>query len=103
MTHLIQILLPTRDNDGAIFPVADFERVARELTERFGGVTAFTRSPADGRWKQGEGDAQHDEIVVIEVMEEGLDRVFWRAYRAELARRFRQDVIVVRAQETELL
>jgi hypothetical protein len=103
MTHLIQILLPTRDNDGAVFPVADFERVARELTERFGGVTAFTRSPADGRWKQGEADAQHDEIVVIEVMGEGLDRVFWRDYREELARRFRQDVIVIRAQETELL
>jgi hypothetical protein len=103
VTHLVQILLPTRDNDGAVFPGADFERVARELTERFGGVTAFTRSPADGRWKPGERDAQHDEIVVIEVMEEGLDRQFWRAYRAELARRFRQDVIVIRAQGIELL
>ena len=101
-SHLIQILLPTRDKEGAAFPPADFEQVARELTERFGGVTAFTRAPAQGRWKEG-GKTDHDEIVVIEVMADDLDRAHWTTYREELQRRFQQDVIVVRAQDIQLL
>ena len=102
MSHLVQLLLPALDNEGAAFPHAEFERVARELTERFGGVTAFTRVPAEGRWKQG-GKTEHDEILVVEVMDDTLDRAFWKNYRAELEARFRQDVVIIRAQEIELL
>jgi hypothetical protein len=47
--HLVQILLPLNDNDGRALAKDLFETVARELTERFGGVTAYTRAPADGR------------------------------------------------------
>jgi hypothetical protein len=105
--HLVQILLPTQDNKGHAFPPADFERVSRELTERFGGVTAYTRAPAEGRWKQKaddrKADAGHDDIVVVEVMDEFLDRAWWATYRAELQKRFRQEVLIVRAQEIELL
>ena len=102
MIYLVQILLPTRDNEGAAFEAAAFERVAAELTERFGGVTAFTRAPAEGRWRQ-DGATEHDEIVVVEVMDEALDRAFWSQYRAELERRFRQEVILIRAQRTEII
>lgn len=100
--HLVQLLLPTRDNEGAAFAPAAFEQVASELTERFGGVTAYTRAPAEGRWKQ-EAETELDEIVVIEVMDKNLDRQWWSAYRAELEKRFRQDVVIVRAQGMELL
>jgi hypothetical protein len=41
--HLIQILLPLSDNEGRRFPPAAYARVRSELTERFGGMTAFTR------------------------------------------------------------
>jgi hypothetical protein len=100
--HLVQILLPTRDNAGQMFPAEDFERVARELTERFGGMTAYTRAPAEGRWKQ-DTDTEHDDIVVVEVMDEDLDRLWWGAYRRDLQTRFRQEVLIVRAQEIEIL
>jgi hypothetical protein len=40
--------------------------IRRELTERFGGVTAFTSTPAEGLWTAKGMDA--DEIVVLEVM-----------------------------------
>ncbi len=53
LAFLIQILLPTADNEGATFSDADFRKVSDELTERFGGLTAFTRSPAEGRWTGG--------------------------------------------------
>ncbi len=51
--HLVQILLPLADNRGRPFPAAMLGDVRRELTERFGGLTAFTRAPAEGFWEGG--------------------------------------------------
>ncbi|HYW15527.1 MAG TPA: hypothetical protein VE891_05165 [Allosphingosinicella sp.] len=91
------------DNEGKPFEDELHAAVRDELVEHFGGVTAFTRSPAEGLWKDGEGEADRDEIVILEVMADWLDRGWWRTYRAGLERRFRQDEIVVRAREVELL
>ena len=44
----------------------------------------------------------HDEIVVFE-MTEALDARWWRNYRLQLERDFRQDKIVVRASTITLL
>ena len=102
--HLVQILLPLRDNEGEPFPRADFARVRAELVERFGGVTAHMQAPAQGVWKDDEeGKVERDEIVVIEVMAEALERDWWRSYCEELRRRFRQEELVVRAMEMERL
>ena len=48
--HLIQLLLPLYDNDGMQQPDDLFRRVRTELTERFGGLTAYTRAPALAAW-----------------------------------------------------
>jgi hypothetical protein len=101
--HLIEILLPLSDNAGEPFPAELQAAVRDELVEHFGGVTAFTRSPAEGLWKPSGGEADRDDIVILEVMADWLDRGWWRNYRAGLERRFRQDEIVVRAREVELL
>jgi len=101
--HLIQILLPLFDNEGASIPQLHFRRVSQELADQFGGLTAFTRAPAEGQWKDELAGITHDEIVVFEVMAEALDRPWWANYRQELERRFRQAVIVVRAQDIEQL
>ena len=101
--QLIQILLPLFDNDGAPFPHAAYQRVSAELAERFGGLTAFTRAPAAGLWKDESAGTTRDEIVVLEVMTEVIDRLWWRDYRRELERRLRQDEIVIRAQTIERL
>ena len=101
--HLIEILLPLADNEGKAFPPDVYDAVRSELVEHFGGVTAFTRAPAEGVWRQGGGKPERDQIIIFEVMADWLDRSWWRTYRAELERRFRQDEIVVRASEVELL
>ena len=101
--HLIEILLPLSDNEGRPFAPELQARVRDELAEHFGGVTAFTRNPAEGLWKEGGGEPDRDDIVILEVMADWLDRGWWRNYRTELERRFRQDEIVVRAREVELL
>ena len=50
--HLIHILLPLTDNAGRPLGRKLFRAVADELTERFGGLTAHTRAPAEGLWKE---------------------------------------------------
>jgi hypothetical protein len=90
--HLVQLLLPRYD-----------EAVARELTERFGGMTAYARAPATGAWKPAPGQTVRDDIVVYEVMVETLDRGWWHGYRSELERRFDQDELVIRAHAVERL
>lgn len=101
--HLVQILLPLSDNDARPFARADYEDVRRTLTERFGGVTAYVRAPAEGHWKEDGGSTARDEIVIYEVMAERLDRPWWVNYRERLREQFRQEELVVRATAVELL
>lgn len=100
--HIVEILLPLYDNAGAHFPVSLYVGVRETLVGRFGGLTAFTRSPAEGVWEQG-GERSRDRIVIFEVMSDGIDRNWWQRYRGELEELFRQDEIVVRAHEVEKL
>ncbi|HZI19921.1 MAG TPA: hypothetical protein VEY09_15155 [Pyrinomonadaceae bacterium] len=100
--HLVEILLPLYDNEGRAFPPTDFDCVRDELAAKFGGVTAFRRSPAEGVWDEG-GERSRDRVVVYQVMADSLDRDWWREYRRELERRFRQDAIVARATAFEQL
>jgi hypothetical protein len=101
--YLVEFLLPTFDNHGERFPKDEFDRVRRELTEKFGGVTAFMQSPASGLWEDDQGQVRHDDLVTFEVMTESLDRDWWRGYREQLAARFRQQEIVMRASAFEPL
>ena len=96
--NLVQLLLPTYDEEGKRFPSELYTEVERELTERFGGLTAYVRAPAKGLWKERPGETRRDDILVYEVMVESLDAAWWAQYRASLERRFRQDEMVVRAQ-----
>ncbi|HEV2761494.1 MAG TPA: hypothetical protein VGV38_00770 [Pyrinomonadaceae bacterium] len=101
--YLIEILLPVYDNEGRPFGAEAFDRVRNELADRFGGVTAFRRAPAEGVWKETDGGVSRDRIVIFEVMAEKLDRAWWVGFRRELERRFAQDEVVVRATATERL
>ena len=102
--HLVQLLLPLRTPHGNAFPGAEFERVAAELTDRFGGMTAYSRAPASGLWQEGRsGRTEHDDIVVYEVMVDELDGAWWAGYRRTLEMRFAQEELVIRAQEMRRL
>lgn len=98
---LVQWLLPLADNQGQRFPRAMFAEVRRELTERFGGVTAYPHSPAVGLWED-DGDVQRDELVLFEVLVAQYDRAWWATYRRDLCRRFGQEEILMRAMQCEL-
>ena len=101
--HLVQILLPLFDNGGAAIPAEKYREVTRVLTARFGGVTAYTRAPAEGRWRDDGDRERRDEIVVLDTMVETLDRAWWSDYRRHLEASFTQDEIVIRAMPIEKL
>ena len=93
--YLIQILLPLTDNNNQKFPNAHFNEVRKELTDRFGGVTAFVRTPAIGLWKENNNDVSRDEVVMFEVMVGQLDYDWWSTYRKRLQEQFRQDEVLI--------
>lgn len=90
--RLVQILLP-------LTPTADsrtgFEAVLSKLTDEFGGATAFLNSPAEGLWRDG-GTTERDRIVTVEVMVDDFDQTWWKDYRQQLEKDFRQEDVVVR-------
>ena len=103
MTHLIQILLPTHRRNGAAVAPEQFARVRVELTERFGGVTAYSRSPATGLWINEDEAIERDQVIMVEVVVEEFDREWWASYRQQLERRFGQEEVHARALVLELI
>ena len=82
--YLVQLLLPARSNRGGEHPRTLYDQLASQLTERFGGVTAYTRAPATGLWESDTGEKVRDQVVVYEVMIEEVDRTWWANLRARL-------------------
>jgi hypothetical protein len=96
--HLVQLLLPVEREQGVRFDRSLFDRVEAELTERFGGFTAYSRSPATGVWEEHSGRTVRERIVVYEVMVERLTPAWWAKLRQRLESQFEQEEVVIRAQ-----
>ena len=101
--HLVQLLLPVSDNKGNPFPDSVLARVKQTLIDKFGGVTAFERSPAQGVWAQGSAPQQHEDVVTIEVMVDTIDEAWWSGLRLTLERELGQQEIVARAFSIRML
>lgn len=101
--HLVQLLLPLKDNNGQAFPANYFQELRTQLTARFGGATAFVRSPAVGLWQDNNAEINRDDVVMFEVMTDELDTKFWNKFRRDLENKFRQDEILIRAIEVKKL
>jgi hypothetical protein len=102
MMYVIEILLPLRDNQGKRFPGKLYDAERKKLVEEFGGLTAYSKVPAKGLWKD-KGRTQRDDLVIFEVIAKRLDRRWWKAYRHQLERSFRQKEMMVRAFKIEML
>jgi len=101
--HLIHLLLPLHDNDLRPFDPHQFQTVRNELTEKFGGITAFVRSPAVGLWKEDNDKLNRDEVIMFEIVSNDLNEEWWRDYREKLEAEFRQDEILIWAAEVTKL
>jgi hypothetical protein len=69
--------LPLYDNAGAKLSRELLTQTLSELTDAFGGATAFTRSPAEGFWADPAGRIQRDDVIVVEVMVPNADDGWW--------------------------
>ena len=98
--HLVQLLLPLVNS-----PESDktLHQLRGQLIERFGGITAYTRSPAKGAWVDDGERVVHDDVIIVEVMTEELDADWWRDLRTKLEEQLDQDLIVIRSTSIELL
>jgi hypothetical protein len=94
---LVQIFVPVSKESDEAFP-----DIKEQLSTRFGGVTAYSRAPAEGIWREGK-TKEKDDIVIVEVMTDDLDRDWWHGFRKRLERRLNQDELVVRVQAIERL
>jgi hypothetical protein len=102
MMKLVQIFFPVYDNDGRRFSAQMFSTERKKLVEHFGGMTAHTRAPAHGLWKDGPPTKRED-IVIFEVMMRKVDRKWWNNYRHALQKRFKQKELLIRAQDVKVL
>lgn len=100
--HLVQILLPKSRGDGASVAREWFKVFLGELSERFGGVTSFLRSPGEGLWEDG-NTTERDDVVVVEVMTEDFEETYWTVLKERLEDELAQEEIVIRASHIRLL
>lgn len=101
--HLVQILLPVYDNEGDPLLHATYAAIREELVEKFGGLTAFTQSPAEGIWIPDSRRRHRDEIIMIEVMTAVLDAAWWSRYRIGLEERLKQESVIIRCLPMQTL
>ena len=100
---LVQLLLPARDSEGKLLPSTVSTDTRAELIAKFGGLTAYLRTPASGVWADEEGRVERDEVVMVEVVVGTFDRAWWNAYARRIADRFDQKQMHIRVIPVELL
>ena len=93
---LFQIYLPRNQKNGKPFSGSLFQKVKSQLTEKFGGLTMYTRAPAKGLWKDEGEKTVSDDILIYEVMATEYDTEFWKSYKAKLEKKFKQDEVLIR-------
>jgi hypothetical protein len=97
--YLVELFIPLFNNDDERFSRSAFEELEKTLTDRFGGLTGYPRTPASGIWNNSQGSTR-DELVVYEVMTESIDTQWWYEYRKSLEAKFQQESVLIRAQES---
>jgi inorganic pyrophosphatase len=102
-SSLIELFLPQFDSNSKPFPERYYTAVKKKLTEKFGGVTVHSQSPAQGLWKNDEEHTVSDTLIIFEVMVSEIDTAFWKRYKASLRKTFLQDEIIVRRMKIGLL
>lgn len=101
--YLVEIFLPLTDNAGTPFKESMFTQVRKQLVKRFGGVTGYTRTPAEGSWTSKRKRLANDEIVIYEVMTPKLDAKWWAEFRRKLEVAFKQQEVLIRAGNVAVL
>jgi inorganic pyrophosphatase len=93
---LVQFLLPLYDHNGHPFPEKIYTGIKNQLSKKFGGLTAYVRSPAEGIWKKEAREMVKEDMINYEVMTNDIDLVFWKDYQQFLKDQFKQEELLIR-------
>lgn len=93
---LVQIFIPTRDNEGDRFPEAHYTSLRDELAGRFGGATIYARAPVEGLWQKSPHATDADNLIIYEAMAGTIDESYWKSLKSRLETSFRQEEILIR-------
>lgn len=99
---LIQIFLPIKDNEGKDLPAQEYISLRTLLTEKFGGITTYSRSPARGIWKE-KNRTNKDEIIIYEVLVKEMDMPWWKSLKEKLEATLSQEQILIRSWPCQLI
>lgn len=97
------MLLPLYDNEGQPFSDELYKAIRLELTERFGGLTAYSRSPATGLWKNDDEEVKVDKMIVYEVIADDVEKKFWKSFKEILKAQFKQEDMIIRCTDIEVV
>lgn len=100
---LLQLFIPLNDNSGNPYPPGHFSVLRKELLEKFGGVTIFRRQPVEGFWEQDDGNkVLKDDLIVYEVIADGIDDMYWKGLKARLEKILRQKELLIRYSDIDI-
>ncbi|QPH39023.1 inorganic diphosphatase [Pedobacter endophyticus] len=89
---LVEIFLP-RVNDKTA--ESKLNQLKNKLIRQFGGLTAYDRGAAEGKWLAND-KVEQDAITVIEVMTNEFDDDYWKLVKADLEKLLNQSQILIR-------
>jgi hypothetical protein len=97
------IFVPLFYNDGTPIEPVRFQRLQRELLERFDGLTFFPQ-PNEGFWRMGDV-TYRDEIVIYRVLTSRVKaaRRFLAQLKQQLKRELKQEEILIVERDVETL
>lgn len=101
--YLVQVFLPTCDRSGQPLPREPYDQIRAELAQRHGGARACLRTSLHAMQDDAANAWQREDLVLIEVMCERLDRTWWHDYRRGLEQMFDQREVLLRALGAERL
>lgn len=94
--YLMQIFVPTRDNQGSTITERQFTALRSKLTDRFGGETTYARTPVEEMWKPSENSAEVDHMIIYEVVFDELEAQYWKGMKSQLEKAIRRQQIMMR-------
>jgi hypothetical protein len=101
--YLIQILLPLYTSDKESVDPKCLLELRQELTETFGGITTYSRTPAHGLWKENDEKTVKDDLITFEILAESVDLSFWGQLKSRLELQLDQREILIRYWEVQVV
>jgi inorganic pyrophosphatase len=94
-TMLIHFPLPLYKQDGKKFPSNYYTTLHQKLVKKFGGLTVYSRSPAEGFWQADDKKVIKEDMLVHEVMASEVDELFWQKLKSSLMKKFEQQDVII--------